>query len=147
MKKLLNKKVGIIVGTAVLATGLLAIPALADTQNNSNSNWFGQMQSFMSQTFAPGQHQQIMNSPAMQNLHNSTQMQQAMQSGDVSKMQEIMNSDPQVKAQLGQETLDKMNQFMNQNKDAMGQAMTNQNRGAMNQSMNGSGMMGSAVTR
>lgn len=109
MKKLLNKKVGLIVITALVATGLLAIPALADTQDNSDSNWFGKMQSFMSQTFTPGQHQQIMNSTAMQNLHNSPQMQQAMQSGDVSKMQEIMNSDPQIKAQLGQETLDKIN--------------------------------------
>ncbi|OLN29497.1 hypothetical protein DSOL_3516 [Desulfosporosinus metallidurans] len=35
-----------------------------------------------------------------------------MQSGDVSKMQELMNSDPQIKAQLGQDTLNKMNQFM-----------------------------------
>lgn len=160
MKKLFNKKVGAIVGTAVIATGLLALPALADTKNNSNANLFGQMQSFMSQTFSPGQHQQVMNSPAMQNLHNSAPMQQAMQSGDVSKMQELMNSDPKIKAQLGQDTLNKMNQFMSQNKDAMDQAMTNQNRGTMNQFMkdNGqaqhqkrqsgvsaSGMMGSSI--
>lgn len=112
MKKL-TKKMGIIAGSAVLVVGLMALPALADTSQTQGNGWFGQMQSFMSQTFTPAQHQQIMNSSAMQNLHNSSDMQNAMQTGDVKKMQGLMNANPAVKAEIGQQNLDKMNQFMN----------------------------------
>ena len=110
----LSKKVAAIVGTATLAVGLMAFPVLAGTQQQGNG-WVGQMQGFMQKTFSPGQHQTIMNSTAMQNIRNSPGMQKAMQTGDVKTMQEIMNSDPTVKAQIGQDNFDKMNQFMNAN--------------------------------
>jgi len=109
-----SKKVTAIVGTATLAVGLMAFPVLAAGTNQQQANsWVGQMQGFMQKTFSPGQHQTIMNSTAMQNLHNSSGMQKAMQTGDVKTMQKIMNSDSVVKAQIGQDNLNKMNQFMN----------------------------------
>lgn len=122
MKKL-SKKLSLIMGTAVIAVGIMAIPVLASTPANNGQGVWGKMQSFMSQTFAPGQHQQLMNSSAVQNLHNSPAMQGAMHSGDVTKMQELMNSDPALKAELGQDTLNKMNEFMNQNHEAIGQML------------------------
>ena len=158
MKKFISKKATAILGSAILATGLIAIPALAATSNDEGQNFFGQMQSFM----ASGQHQEIMNSSAMQNLHNSEAMQEAMQTGDIAKMQEAMNSNPEVKALLGEETLNQMTQFMQENGQAMGQIMQGQNLEAMNQMMNGQnaaainqmmgqfqgqGMMGSVSTR
>jgi len=96
-----SKKITAIVGTATLAVGLIALPALAGTTQQQGSGWMGQMQGFMQQTFSPGQHQSLMDSTAMQDL---------------------MNSDPNVKAQMGQENLDKMNQFMN---NSGGNMMTN----------------------
>ncbi|TGE32841.1 hypothetical protein [Desulfosporosinus sp. Sb-LF] len=133
----LSKKVTAILGTATLAVGLMALPALAGTTQQPGNGWVGQMQGFMQQTFSPGQHQALVNSPAMQNLHNSAGMQNAMQTGDVKAMQNLMNSDPAVKAQIGQDNLDKMNQFMS---NAGGSMMTNgggitSSRGTM---MNGS---------
>ncbi|WP_088186451.1 hypothetical protein [Desulfosporosinus sp. FKA] len=113
MKKL-TKKITTIVGTATLAVGLMALPALAGTTQGQDHGWVGQMQNFMQQTFTPAQHQTLMNSSAMQNLHNSAAMQKAMQTGDVKSMQDLMNSDPAVKAQIGQDNLNKMNQFMSQ---------------------------------
>lgn len=110
--KNLNKKLVVIVGTAVAAVGLMALPAFAGTEQGQNNGWFGQMRAVMNQTFTPAQQQQFMSSPVMQNLHNSPAMQQAMQSGDVSAMQDLMNSDPALKAQLGQENIDKMNGLM-----------------------------------
>ena len=111
MKKF-SKKITAIVGTATLAIGLMALPALVGTTQQQGKGIVGQMQGFMQQTFLPGQHQTLMNSTAMQNLRNSSGMQSAMQTGDVQTMQKLMNSDPVVKAQLGQNNLDKMNQFM-----------------------------------
>ncbi|MFZ3100674.1 MAG: hypothetical protein WA131_06405 [Desulfitobacteriaceae bacterium] len=129
--KELNKKIGAIVGTVVLGISIMALPALANTQSGQNYGWAAQMQSFMSRTFSPAQHQQFMNSSAMKNLHNSTDMQQAMLSGDVGKMQSLLNSDPAVKDQMGQENIDKMNQIMSNIKQqnikpgTMGQAGLN----------------------
>lgn len=108
----LNKKIGTVIGGAVLAVGLMALPALANSPQNPGNGWYDQMRSFMNRTFSPAQHQQFMSSGAMQNLHNSAGMQQAMQSGDINKMQELMNSDSNLKAAIGQENLNKMNQFM-----------------------------------
>jgi hypothetical protein len=113
MKKL-SKKITAIVGTAALAVGLMALPALAGTTQDQGSGWVSKMQNFMNQSFTSGQHQALMNSTSMQNLHNSSEMQKAMQTGDVKTMQDLMNSDPNVKAQMGQDNLDKMNQYMNQ---------------------------------
>ncbi|HZK55724.1 MAG TPA: hypothetical protein VFC84_16270 [Desulfosporosinus sp.] len=121
MKKL-SKKITAIIGTATLAVGLIALPVLAGTAQQQGNGIVGQMQGFMQQTFSPGQQQTLMNSPAMQNLHNSAGMQNAMQTGDVKAMQDLMNSDPNVKAQLGQDNLDRMNQFMN---DSGENTMTN----------------------
>ncbi|WP_052090588.1 hypothetical protein [Desulfosporosinus sp. HMP52] len=138
MKKFISKKVTAILGGAVLATGLIAIPAFAVTSNDEGQNLFGQMRSFM----ASSQHQEIMNSSAMQNMHNSEAMQEAMQTGDIAKMQEAMNSNPEVKALLGEETLNQMNQFMQDNGQAMSQMMQGQNLEAMNQMMNGQNATG-----
>lgn len=137
MKKFFSKKVTTILGSAVLVTGLVAIPVFAATTEDGNQNFFGQMQSYMSQTFAPGQHQEIMKSSVMQDLHNSDAMQEAMQTGDIGKMQEEMNSNPEVKALLGEETLNKMNKLMEENGGAMGQMMQGENLEAMNQMMSG----------
>ncbi|HBW39130.1 MAG TPA: hypothetical protein DEF89_29425 [Desulfosporosinus sp.] len=128
----------VIVGTATLAVGLIALPALAGTTQQQGSGWMGQMQGFMQQTFSPGQHQTLMDSTAMQDLHNSTGMQNAMQTGDVKAMQDLMNSDPNVKAQMGQDNLDKMNQFMNNyGGNMMSNGSGNTNSGSS--MMNGSG--------
>ena len=128
--KLFSKKISAIAVTATLAVGLMALPALAGTTQQLGSGWAGQMQGFMQQTFSPGQQQTLMNSNAMQNLHNSKGMQKAMQ--------DFMNSDPNVKAQMGQDNLDKMNQFMTQSGGSM---MTNGNGVTSSGSsmMNGSG--------
>ena len=128
MKKL-SKKITVILGTATLAVGLMALPVLAGTDQQQGNGWVGQMQGFMQKTFSPEQHQTFMNSTAMQNLHNSDGMQNAMQTGDVKAMQDLMNSDPNVKALMGQDNLNKMNQFMS---NSGGNMMTN-----------GNGMMGS----
>ena len=50
------------------------------------------MQGFMQQTFSPEQHQELMNSNEMQNLHNSQGMQDAMQTGDGKAMQDLMKA-------------------------------------------------------
>lgn len=163
MKKFFSKKATTILGSALLVTGLVAIPAFAATSEEGNQNFFGQMKSFMSQTSVPGQYQEIMNSSVMQDLHNSDAMQEAMQTGDITKMQEVMNSNPEVKALLGEENLNKMNQFMEENGSGMGQMMQGQNLEVMNQMMSqfrgneigdqqggmgfGSGMMGSTFVR
>ena len=97
MKKF-NKKITAILGTATLAVGLMALPVLAGTNQNQGSGWMGQMQGFMQQAFPPDQHQTLMNSTSMQNLHNSEGMQNAMQTGDLKAMQDLMNSDPNNKA-------------------------------------------------
>ncbi|GAB6153573.1 hypothetical protein JCM17380_23230 [Desulfosporosinus burensis] len=117
-----NKKITAILGTATLAMGLVALPAIAGTTEQQGNGWVGQMQGFMTQTFSPEQHQELMNSNEMQNLHNSQGMQDAMQTGDVKAMQDLMNSDPNVKALMGQDNLDQMNQFMSQ---SGGNMMTN----------------------
>ncbi|EGW36212.1 hypothetical protein [Desulfosporosinus sp. OT] len=137
MKKLSNK-ITAIVGTATLAVGLMALPALAGTTQQQGSGWVGQMKGFMQQTFTSSQHQTLMNSTAMQNLHNSVEMQNAMQTGDFKAMQDLMNSDPNVKALMGKENLDKMNQFMSQSE---GNMMTNGSSAPSSRSavMNGSG--------
>lgn len=127
-----SKKVTAIIGTAALAVGLMALPAIAETSQQQGSGWFGQMQGYMQKTFSPEQHQVLMNSTEMQNLRNSPEMQNARQTGDVKKMQELMNSDPIVKAQIGQDNLDEMNQFMN---NSGGEMM-----------INGGGMIGSQDT-
>jgi len=117
-----SKKISAIIGTATLAIGLIALPALAGTTQQQGNGIVGQMQGFMQQTFSPGQQQTLMNSSAMQNLRNSAGMQNAMETGDVKAMQDLMNSDTNVKAQMGQDNLDKMNQFMNNSGENM---MTN----------------------
>ena len=142
MKKV-SKKVGLILGSAALAVGIVALPALAaTTEGNSGNVWFGQMQSYMNRIFTPAQQQQIMNSSAMQELHNSNAMQQAMQSWDITKMENLMNSDPNLKAQIGQGNLNTMDQIMN-NFGSQNQSELNQseaNRQGENSLMQNSGM-------
>ncbi|WP_348980986.1 hypothetical protein [Desulfosporosinus sp. BG] len=79
-----------------------------------------------------------MNSTAMQNFHNSAEMQNAMKTGDFKAMQDLMNSDPNVKALMGKDNLDKMNQFMSQSEGNMmtNGSSANSSRRAV---MNGSG--------
>lgn len=113
MKKL-NKKIVAIVGTSLLAVGLVAYPALADTSKGLGSGWFSQMQILMNQNFTSAEQQEFMSSQAMQELHNSPDMQQAMQSQDFGRMQALMNSDRELKAEIGAENVAKMNQMMGQ---------------------------------
>ncbi len=133
-----NKKITAILGTATLAIGLVALPAIAGTTEQPGNGWAGQMQGFMMQTFSPEQRQELINSNEMQNLHNSQGMQDAMQTGDVKAMQEFMNSDPNVKALMGQDNLDQMNEFMSQ---SGGNMMTNESgvTGSEGARMKGSG--------
>lgn len=139
-----SKKIMAILGTAILAVGLMALPALAGTTQDQGSGWIGQMQNFMQQTFSPSQNQTIMNSTAMQNLHNSSEMQKAMQTGDIKAMQDLMNSDPNVKAKMGQDNLDKMNQFMSQfGGNMMSKSGTNSSGNTM---MNGVGTSSTGST-
>ncbi|WP_243454488.1 hypothetical protein [Desulfosporosinus fructosivorans] len=114
-----SKKITAIVGTATLAVGLIALPVIAGTTQQQGNGWVSQMQGFMQQTFSSGEHQELMNSNEMQNLHNSQGMQDAMNRGDVKAMQDLMNLDPNIKAQMGQENLDKMNEFMNNSEGNM----------------------------
>ena len=130
-----SKNITAIVGTATLALGLMTLPVLAGTTQQQGNGWVGQMQGFMQQTFSPGQHQTLMNSTTMQNLHNSAGMQKTMQTGDIKAMQELMNSDPTVKSQMGQGNLDTMNQFMSNSGGNMmnsGSGNTNSGRSMMN---------------
>ncbi|WP_298196647.1 hypothetical protein [Desulfosporosinus sp.] len=139
MKKF-SKRITVIVGTATLVLGLMALPALAETSQQQGSGWFGQMQGYMQRTFSSEQHQELMNSTEMQNLHNSQEMQNAMQTGDFEKMQELMNSDPGVKAQMGEENLDRMNEFMSNSGGSMmtnGSSTTNTRGSMMNGNVNG----------
>lgn len=136
-----NKKLVAIVGTAVAAVGIMALPAFAGTAQGQGNGWFSQMRTLMNQTFTPTQQQQFMSSPAMQNLHNSTAMQEAMQKGDVSTMQGLMNSDPALKAQLGQENIDKMNGFMNSYRQSNPNARTSGVAGSAMGSTGNAGMM------
>ncbi|GAB6155896.1 hypothetical protein JCM17380_46480 [Desulfosporosinus burensis] len=136
MKKL-SKKITVILGTATLAVGIMAIPTLAGT-DLQGTGWYDQMPGFMQKNFSLEQHQTLMNSSEMQNLHNSQGMQDAMQTGDIKKMQELMNSDPAIKAQMGQDNLDKMNEFMSDSGGSMmtsGQGMA----GSIGTMMNSSG--------
>lgn len=47
---MIKSTLGIVAGTTVIAVGLMAIPALADTNSNSNGSWFAKMQTLMNQT-------------------------------------------------------------------------------------------------
>ncbi len=133
-----SRKITVIVGTATLAVGLMVLPVLAGTTQQHGNGIVGQMQGFMQQTFSQEQHQTLMNSTEMQNLHNSQGMQNAIQTGDVKAMQNLMNSDRNVKAQMGQDNLDKMNQFMS---ESGGNMMTNGsgNTNSGSSMMNGNG--------
>lgn len=147
MKKMTKKFIAI-AGSSVIAIGLMALPALAagTTPAGLGNNWFTQMQNFMNQNFTPAEHQQIMNSSAMQSLHHSPAMQQAMQSGNISSMQEIMNSDSALKNQIGAQNLAKMNQLMNNYKNTAPtqNAMGTANYNSMMGSSNYSSIMGSS---
>lgn len=50
----------------------------------------------------------------MHNLHNSPEMQQAMQDQDFDRMQSLMNLDQQPKKEIGAQNVGKMNQMMGQ---------------------------------
>lgn len=113
-----SKRIMAILGTAALAVGIMALPAIAET-TRQGSAWFSEMHGYMQKNFSPEQHQALMNSREMQDLHNSQEMQKAMQTGDVKKMQELMNSDPAVKAQMGQDNLDRMNELMSNSGGSM----------------------------
>lgn len=45
-----NKKVTAILGTAIVAVGHVALPALAGTIEQEENRWVGQMQRYMQQT-------------------------------------------------------------------------------------------------
>ncbi len=133
------KKMGVVMTSVVLAVGLLALPTLAASSMNGGLQ--GQMRQLMNRTFSPAQHQQFMNTPSMQELHNSTEMQKAMSTSDVTKMQELMNSNAELKAQIGQDTIDKMNDLMTKAQQ-QGEGMLGTSTGNGMMGTQGSGMMG-----
>ncbi|MEL1134666.1 hypothetical protein AAC978_05710 [Desulfitobacterium sp. THU1] len=121
MKKY-NKSALLILSSTALALGIIAIPVLAGTNTEiANQENFAPVaaanESIQSVEDTPVNN--YMNIDAMQNVHNSEVMQEAMKSGDFEKMREAMNSS-EIKAQLGEEVVDAMNQMMsNGNMNAM----------------------------
>ena len=133
MKKL-DKKIALVLGSALLVVGLIAVPAFAknDPSDTATNTTIPQNYSDMMNSNTQ------MNSPAMQNVYNSSAMQGAMNSGDFSQMQDAMNSS-EVKAQLGEDFVNQMNEVMaNPSMQSMHQAGSG--NGMMN-SNSGSGMM------
>lgn len=119
----INKKVAIILSSTALAFGIIAIPVLAASTNTEIANQANFVpvaaDSKSIQSLEDVSENNYMNIDAMQNVHNSEVMQEAMKSGDSDKMREAMNS-PEIKAQLGEEVVDAMNQMMsNENMSIM----------------------------
>ena len=102
------------IGATAIAVTAMTFPVFAGTAMSTNSSWFIKMQSFMSQAFTPQQRQQFMESSAMQDLHNSPAMQQAMQQQNFGQMRAVMNSDQTLKDQIGAQNVARMNQMMGQ---------------------------------
>ena len=104
-----NKKGALILGSALLSVALLAQPTLAASNQGINCIGVQQLMNW-------GKMHSIMNSGVMQQLHDSPSIQQAMQeamkSGDFTKMREVMNSS-EVRAQLGDDFVNRMLQMMN----------------------------------
>jgi len=63
MKKF-SKKITAILGTAMVV-GLMALPAVAGTEQQQANGWDGQMQGYMQETFSSEHHQTLMNSTDM----------------------------------------------------------------------------------
>ncbi|AGA68655.1 hypothetical protein Desdi_1140 [Desulfitobacterium dichloroeliminans LMG P-21439] len=145
MKKL-NAKAGLILSSAALALGILAVPVFAGTNTETANQANLAPMAAVTDNTQPVENTQpvdnttknnYMNVEAMQNMHESTVMQEAMNSGNVDKMKEAMNS-PEIKAQIGEDAVDAMNQMMsNENMNAM-------HNGNMNSMHNGN-MMGSGT--
>lgn len=100
------------IGATAIAVTAMTFPVFAGV--STDSSWFTKMQSFMSQAFTSQQRQQFMESSAMQELHKSPAMQQAMQQRDFGQMQALMNSDQALKDQIGAQNVARMNQMMGQ---------------------------------
>ncbi|AGA68616.1 hypothetical protein Desdi_1099 [Desulfitobacterium dichloroeliminans LMG P-21439] len=113
MKKI-NKRVSLILSSAVLALGIISVPVLAGTNtevaNQANSAPVAAASRNI-QSVGDATVNNYMNNEAMLNMHNSKVMQDAMKSGDFDKMREAMNS-PEIKAQLGEEVVGAMNKMM-----------------------------------
>ncbi|HVJ47700.1 hypothetical protein [Desulfitobacterium sp.] len=155
MKKI-NKKTGLVISGVVLALGILAVPVLAGTDSKTEIQVNVPPVTVTSQNIKtvadtpanPKLDQNTPNTQAtpndpngsnsisaenMQSMHDSTAMQEAMNSGDTNKMKDAMNS-PEIKAQLGEDTVNSMNEMMsNVNINAM------HGSGAQGSSMMGSG--------
>lgn len=119
----INKKVAIILSSTALAFGIIAIPVLAASTNTETVNQANFLpmaeDSEIIQSLEDVSENNYMNIDAMQNVHNSEVMQEAMRSGDLENMREAMNSS-EIKAQLGEEVVDAMNQMMsNENLSTM----------------------------
>ncbi|MGE4272313.1 MAG: hypothetical protein AB7E31_05510 [Desulfitobacterium sp.] len=130
----LNKKAGLILGSVALVIGIIAVPVLADTTagkaNQANLAPAEAVRESI-QSVEGSNVNNYMNIGAMQNIHNSEVMQDAMKSGDFEKMRDAMNS-PEIKTQLGEEVVDAMNQMMSNG------SMNAMHRGNM---MSGTNMM------
>lgn len=135
MKKI-NKKAGIVISSVALALGILAVPVLAGTDLKTETQANATPVEASSQTIKTTSNESFsynsMSTGVMQNMHNSTVMQDAMNSGDINNMNDAMNS-PEIKAQLGEDVVNSMNQMM-----------SNGNMNAMHSSQ-GSNMMGSGT--
>lgn len=111
----LYKKIMVLTSTVILGLGITVVPVLA--QSDQVSGWFNHMQAAMGQYFTPQEQQSIKSPQAMQELHNSPDMQKAMQNSDVMTMQELMSSNQELKNELDQDTMDKMDNMMSNRND------------------------------
>lgn len=159
----MNKKVGLVLSGVVLSLGIVTIPVIAGTiskteiqanvppsvvtsqniktvanipsdssQDQNTQGTPNTPNSQDNQNYCNSQ--SSISSETMQSIHDSSAMQEAIKSGDITKMKGAMNS-PEVKAQLGEGVVNSMNEMMsNVNINAM--------HGAGAQ---GSGMMGSGA--
>ncbi|MGI1658718.1 MAG: hypothetical protein ACRKFN_07070 [Desulfitobacterium sp.] len=128
----LNKKAGLILGSATLVIGIIAVPVLAGTTTEIANQANLAPVAVVSENIQSVEGSNVnnyMNIGAMQNMHDSEVMQDAMKSGDFEKMREAMNS-PEIKAQLGEEVVDAMNQMMSNG------SMSTMHRGGMMSSGN-----------
>ena len=78
--------------------------------------------------------QSFMTSGTMQNIHNSQTMQEAMTTGDFTKMAEAMNT-PEMKEIMGEEHLNQMTEYMKNGNGMMGSKGINMMGGSTGSNM------------
>lgn len=105
-----NKKPFAIIGAVILGLSIIALPALGDTTPGKGS-WFKQMNDLMNR-ITPEQHNALMKSDAMQEFHDSEQIQNTVKEGDFEEVKTLINSDDELKEQIGEDNLEALEEFM-----------------------------------